>query len=124
VIYLAAVLVAVLFGVCFASLGLVAIAAKTLETANAAMASMRDNGLNDTQKEQAARRASVALMGSFLSITGRTGLAVAISLVPLAVFHAAGLARWSAVTHFLATWQGIVLACVCVALTALVRWKT
>lgn len=119
--YIAALLVASCFVIALTLLGLAPIAAKVIETAGSAVKSMRDPALNDLAKEKAARNASRTLMGSFLSMTGRTAIAFVASLLPLAIFDATGLARWSAVTHVLATWQGILLATGVTVLVYLVR---
>ena len=108
--YVAALLVAFCFVIALRLLGLAPIAAKVIETAGSAAKSMRDPALSDLAKEQAARKASRTLMGSFLSITGRTAIAFVAPLLSLGVFDVTGLAQWSEVTRLLATWQGILLA--------------
>lgn len=70
---------------------------------------MRDASVTEDEKERAVRRASGALMGGFLSILWRAGLALGISLLPAWVLHTAGLARWSEVTDLLLTWRGLAI---------------
>jgi hypothetical protein len=82
---------------------------------------MRDPTLSEGAKETAARRASLALMGRFVSITVRTAIAVVVPLVVLAVLDAAGLVRRTAVMDFLTTWRGVILASVVTILICTVR---
>lgn len=109
-ISLAASLVVLCFVTVLRLVGIQRIAVSVVKTGSHAVSFMRDASVPEHDKEQEVRRASGALMGGFLSILWRAGLAASISLLPAWMLHAAGLAPWSAVTDLLLTWRGLVIA--------------
>ena len=62
-------------------------------------------------------------MKSFASIGARSLAAVGAALLPLLAFEATGLARFTAVTDWLATWEAIVLTTVLVTVGYYLRHK-
>lgn len=112
--YLAGVLAILVFSMALERLGIEAVASKALDTSRKATRTLRDPNLDDGGKEAAMRGASVSLMGSFLSLGLRGVLAVCASGLTLAVFHLLGLAPFSSVVSWLATWPAVVLASVLV----------
>jgi hypothetical protein len=96
-------------------LGVTRAAAKVFQTSRAGAISMRDHSLTDSEKERALRQASLALMRDFASIGVRSIGALAISLLPLLAADLTGIAEFSAVISWLATWKAIGLATVVVA---------
>ena len=82
------------FGVAAAATGAIAIA-------HAAVATMRDPALDDRARETAIQRASIRLASGFGSIAIRGILALALSLLPIWLADAGGLATAPAVFAFL-----------------------
>lgn len=82
---------------------------------------LTDRELDEVEKEQRIRAASVSLLGDCLSILVRAAAALAISLLPLALLDATNLVRFSDVISWIATLPGIALATAAVALTYAAR---
>lgn len=103
--------------------GVVRVGAGVLQTARSAVAALRDEALDDAAREKAVQGASIRLFGAFLSILARGALALAISLVPVALAVAAGLADSRAVVAFLSRWDTVVIgsAAVCLGYVAKAR---
>lgn len=114
--YLAAVAAAAVFGFFIRFLRIVPVAREVVAVSRGAVACMRDPAISDLEKERAMQRASISLMRGFLSILGRSAAAVAAAALLLLALDAIRLARLSAVTDLLATWQGIVLTTVAMIL--------
>lgn len=112
--YLAGVLGILAFSMALERLGIEAVASKALDTSRKATRTLRDPGLDDRQKERAMRGASVSLMGSFLALGIRGVLAVCASVLTVALFHFLGLAAFTSVVAWLATWPAVILASVLV----------
>lgn len=108
-IYLAALVATACFVAALRLMDILPIAAGAVETTRAAAQALKDAGIGDADKERLLQKASLKLMGTFVSIAARAALAVAVSLLPLLAFQAAGLVHLTAVAHLLATWQGIAL---------------
>jgi hypothetical protein len=104
------------FVLAFRRLDLSRVARGALQSALEASRVLRSSESNDEEKERAARSASLALFRSLGSITVRSVAALAVSFVPLAVFHVAGLARISEVNRLMLSTNGIVLGVVVAAL--------
>lgn len=94
--------------------GAARVAARVLETSRAGASSIRDHSLTDSEKEHALREASVALIGDLASIGARSLGAVGVSMLPMLGADLVGLAEFSGVTSWLATWEAIVLITVLV----------
>lgn len=120
-IYAAAGLAASCFMIALRALAIPAITARVLETGREAARVMSDKGMADDDKERVLQNASFTMMRAFASITMRSAVAVAAALLPLLVFHTAGVADWTAVTYALATWQGIVLTGVVMTVVCFVK---
>jgi hypothetical protein len=122
VIYAAAILSVAIFLVALWSLRIIGIAAKALEISRHAVRTIRDPDLSDEDKERILQKASVALLGGFLSITLRTAAAIGTSLLPMLAFDVAGLASFWVVVEILASWEAIILFSVSLTLVCLV-WR-
>ena len=105
--YVAAALSIALFLLCFWLFGVVPAAAGIVANATSAFAAIRNPELSDEAKEDAAQRASLALLGGLLSLLLRGAAAVVVSLGPLFAFDALGLASRSEIFAALASWQAI-----------------
>jgi len=111
-IYVSALLAIVLFAVGLWATRLLPAASKAIEISRGAIATMRDPGLSDDEKERATQRASLALMRNFLSIVLRVGVAVLASLIPLFLFDWSGPAPIGQTVAWLESWEAIGLATV------------
>lgn len=89
--------------------GVVRVGAGVVATAQGAVATMRDQALDDRAREKAVQGASLRLMGAFVSIVVRGALTFAVSFVPIWLASVAGLASIAEVTEFLARWDVIVI---------------
>jgi hypothetical protein len=109
VIYLAGFLAALCFMLALRAMDIVPLATGALLTTRAAASAVRDSSLSDADKERLLQKASLTLIGIFGSIAIRALGAITASLLPLAAFHAVGMAPMPDVVGWLATWPGIVL---------------
>jgi len=112
VTYVAAVLAAACFGLALRWLGVVAVARRVVATSREAAECIRDPALSDLEKEKMVQGASLSLMRGFLSILARGVGAFGLAALLLLALDAVGAARAADVTHWLATWQGIVVTSV------------
>jgi hypothetical protein len=119
-IYVAAVLATVCFGITLRLLGAITVAADVMATSRQAAACMRDPALGDDEKEKLLQTASISLLRNFLGIVARGAAAVAAAVIAVLALQAGGLVDAAAVASFLATWQGILLSCVAMAAAFLV----
>lgn len=122
-IYLAAFTAVFFFVVAFEQLGVVRVSAEAVRVSREAAATVRDRSLGDDEKEVRLQRASLTLVKAFASIAFRSVGAFAAALVPLALFELTGLARFAAVTGWLATWSAILLTTAIVTLGYYLRHK-
>lgn len=109
------------FLVAFWLFGVVPASAGALAIARGALAAMRDTELDDAAREKTVQRASIRLLGTFVSIVVRGALAVGASLLPIWVADAAGFAKSDQVIAFLSRWDVIVIASIVIVLGYLVR---
>ena len=107
--------------IAFRVFGVLEASARAIETGRVAIKTIRDPEMTDIDKERTVQKALLSMMVGFLSIVGRAAGTIAVSLLPLLVFEVTGIARFSVVTHFLATWQGIVWTSVIMTSAYLVR---
>ncbi len=119
--YLAAIVTMACFGLALRVSGVVPAAARAVATSRSAAKLMRDSTLNESEKERAARRYGLLLLGTGLSISARTTAALLVSVVPLLAFQTGGVVRASAVTAVFSTWQGVVLGSAVMGLMFCVR---
>jgi len=110
VIGFVAVLSIAAFLAAFGLLRIAAVAGASIRTSQGAAAAMRDPALDDRARERAVQAASLRLLGQFLSLVVRGGLAVGASLVPILAAAAIGLAPSNAVLAFLMRWPAWLLA--------------
>ena len=122
-IYGAALLAVVCFGLAFERLGVVAVAERALQSGLNASRILRDASLNDDDKERAVRGASLVLLRHFGAIVSRSVVALAASLVPLLVLDQTGIASLAAVNSLLFSWTGLLFASVVVGLFYLARTR-
>jgi len=112
VVYFGAALSIIVFIVAFQRLRVLPTAVTAAQAASHALAATRDPSLSDDQKEQLARKTSLQLMGSFLSILARGAGAVGASLLPLLAMQSLGLADIGTVLDTLTSWQTILVVSV------------
>lgn len=110
VVWVVAVLSIAVFLAAFARLGIVRVSGEALRVSRAAAAAMRDPALDDRARERAVQRASVRLLGQFVSLLLRGGVAVAASFAPIAIAALLGFTTSDAVIAFLSRWPAWVLA--------------
>ena len=111
----------VVFLVALLLLGVVPAAARALTIARGAFAALRDPALDDAARERAARDASMRLLRSFISILARGGLAIAVSLLPIWLADASGLAPRDQIFDFLSRWDVILIASIVIGLGYAIR---
>jgi len=109
------------FLIAFWRLRVAEIAAGVLVTARDALATMRDEALDDRQRERAVQQASIRLMGAFVSILLRSLLALLAALLPIWAVALTGLAPQDAVVSYLSRWDVIAVATL-VILAGFVVW--
>jgi hypothetical protein len=107
-----ATIVAFLIG--FRISGVVPAAARAIGTARAASTVMRSSVLPDDDKEIAVRKAGLSLLGSALSISLRSLVALLAAMVPILLADLAGLADSDTILAFLARWDVILVSSVAV----------
>ena len=122
-IYLAAFLAVLFFVLTLELLAVVQVSAQAIQTSRSAVETMRDLTLSDEDKEGRMQQASLTLVRSFVSIGARSLAAVGAALLPLLAFEVTGLARFTAVTGWLATWEAILLTTVLVTVAYYLRHK-
>lgn len=98
-----------LFVVALWLLAVVRVSGEAVATARGAVAVMRDPQYEDEQREVLVQRASLKLMGAFLSILLRSALALLISCLPIYLAGITGQATADQVLAFLSRWDVIVL---------------
>ena len=92
--------------------GVVRVSSDALVSTREAVAVMRDESLDDAAREKAVRRASLRLLGAFLSILVRSALAFAASLLPIWLAARTGIVRTEEVFRYLARWDVILTSSV------------
>ena len=110
-----------LLAVALDRVGVVRIATAAMGTAQVAMATMQDGSLDDLAREQAMQRASIRLLGLFVSIVGRVALAFVISIIPVAIADRAGVASSVSVIAFLSRLDVILIVSVAMIVGYLIR---
>jgi hypothetical protein len=110
------VLAVLLFLAAFKLLRVPEAAGRAIRTARAAVIAMRDPLLSEEVRERTVQRASISLIGSFVSIVLRGAGALLASLAVIFGFEVAGLGRSEEIIGFLSRWD--VLAVSTVAITA------
>lgn len=106
-IYFAAFAAIAVFLGAFQLLRVVPVASDAAGVAQEAMRSVRDSSLSDEEKEVLMQRASLKLLGGFVSLSVRGALALAFSAFPLFAMQWMGLTRVDDVVSLLSTWQAI-----------------
>ncbi len=122
-IYVAAFLAVLFFVLTLELLDIVQVSAQAIQTSRSAVETMQDLTLSDEDKERRMKQASLTLVRSFASIGARSLAAFGAALLPLLVFEVTGLARFSAVTDWLVTWEAIALTTVLVTAAYYLRHK-
>lgn len=100
--------------------GVVRISSGALLSTRDAVAVMRDESLDDAAREKAVRRASLRLLGVFMSILLRSALALAVSLLPIGLAALAGHVEPAEVFHYLSRWDVILLSSVTITVGYLI----
>lgn len=108
-IAISAVAGAIVFALALERTRVVQVAAAAAGTTLTAARALTNAALSDDEKERLLRRASVALIGAFVSIAARTALSAAAAVLPLLALQVTGLLRLAAVGQWLTTWSGTVV---------------
>jgi hypothetical protein len=115
-LYLVASLVILAFMAGLALFRIVPAASQAVATSRAVLKSMSDPQLDDARREQLVQKAALSLLGSFVSITVRGVLALALSYAVMFAADRGGLVPTDTVVSFLAS--PLVIVVTSVALTA------
>lgn len=113
-IILTAITSIAIFIFAFWRLGVAKVGADVLATAQNAVATMRDDSLDDDTREKKLQQASIKLFMAFISILIRSALAILASLLPILLADLTGLSKIEDVTSFLSRWDVIVIVTVSV----------
>lgn len=87
-------------------------AQKAIATATQAGRVISSKELDDDTKEKEVQKAAIGLVGSVVSITVRTAVALIAAALPIYGAEAAGLAGSAAVIDFLSRWDVIIIVSV------------
>lgn len=109
------------FLIAFHYFRVVPIAARALAITREAWGVMRDPAFDDAARERAVRAASLRLFGTFFSILARGLLALAVSLLPIWLADASGLAARERTIDFLSRWDVILISSVVIVLGYIVQ---
>ena len=115
-IYAVAALAIAVFMIAFFVLRIVAVAKTAINTSREVGRMLTNPELGDEHREQVMQKASLSLLGNFVSITLRGTAALALSYLSLLAADAAGMARLEDVVTLLSGWEAIVV--ITVVLTA------
>ena len=96
--------------------GAIRVAASVVGIAQGAVATIQDDSISDEVSEKEVQRASLRLMGAFLSILLRSAVALLVSFLPIWLANSIGLAAIEDVLLYLSRWDVILI--LTVALTA------
>lgn len=121
-IYAVAALAIAVFMIAFFVLRIVAVAKTAINTSREAGRTLTNPELGDEHREQVMQKASLSLLGNFVSITLRGTAALALSYLSLLAADAAGMARLEDVVTLLSSWQAIVVTTV-ILTAAWFIWK-
>ena len=106
----------------FGLLGIARIGTQILAIARGAVATMRDEAIDEETREKNVQQAALRLLGAFIAILTRSSLALAVSLAPIWLADQAGLAAGGEVVAYLARWDVIAVASVAM-LTGFAVWR-
>ena len=98
---LVAIVVVVLFGSAMALSRVVVSVQKLADFTVAGLSAMLDSSLNDTEKENAVRRAGIVLLTTSCQVAWRFILVLTCAALPILMFDAAGLVRMEKILRFL-----------------------
>jgi hypothetical protein len=99
------------------------VGAGVLAIARHAVAAMRDENLDDRAREKTVQRASIQLIGAFVSILVRGALAFLVSFLPIWLASLTGLASAEDVFRYLSRWDVIVIASIVVIAGYVIRMR-
>jgi len=121
-VYVIASLAIIVFMVAIVILRIVPVAKNALHTSRGVVTMLSNPELDDTHREKELQRASVSLLGNFLSITLRGAIALVLSYLSIYLADLAGLAGLQDVFDLLSSWEAFVTATVILTLAWLI-WK-
>ena len=122
---LTAVLSIVVFMLCLKWFGVVKVSHGVLATSRDAVGAMRNQKLDDDEREKIVRKASIQLLAQFFSIFTRVVAVLVASFIPIWAISLTGVTTVDAVFGFLARWDVILVITVVMiaAYFAWVRWS-
>jgi hypothetical protein len=121
-VYVVATLAVVVFMAALVMLRIVAVAMMAVDTSRGVMRTLSDPQLDDTHREQALQKASLSLLGNFVSITLRGAAALVLSYLAVYLADIAGVAETEEVLQLLASPEAIIVTTL-VLTAAWVIWK-
>jgi len=122
-ILLAAILSIATFVIALKALGVIKAGADVLHVSRTAVSVMRDSTLDEEQREVEVQQAAVRLLVLFLSITVRSIMVAALSLLPIWIMSVLGATTVNDVVLFLSRWDVISVSTVAL-LVAYLGWNT
>jgi hypothetical protein len=120
--YAVAGLAVIVFMIALAVLRIVSVASTAVRTSRSVISTLSDQRLDDTYREQALQKASLSLLGNFVSITLRGAAALLASYVVIYVADTAGIVGSRDVMELLASPEAILVTTV-ILTAAWIIWK-
>lgn len=123
-IYVSAALAVLCFAAALKAVRIVPVSLRAAEVSREAAGWIRDRTLDDDEKERLVRKASLSLMGAFVSILGRGFAALAAAAAPVVALNLAGIVRIADVAELLARWESIVVVSIAMTVPLFVKkWR-
>jgi hypothetical protein len=100
----------IVFAVALWLFGVIRVGSGVLVTARSALAAISDESLDDLAREKAVQKASLSLLGAFVSIALRSILALLASFLPIWLASLTGRTSVDEVMQFLSRWDVVLIA--------------
>lgn len=91
-------------------LGITTVAADVLGLTRSVLVTVRNDAVDDFERERVVRRAALRMFSMFVSIVTRSLLAIAASFAPIGAAHLAGVVDAAEVLSFLSRWEVVLTA--------------
>jgi len=121
-VYAVASLAVAVFMVALVMFRIVAVAMNAVNTSRGVIKTLSDPQLDDAHREQAMQKASLSLLGNFVSITFRGAASLVLSFLVIYLADLAGIAGTREVVELLSSPEAIVVTTV-ILTAAWVIWK-
>lgn len=117
----AALLSILVFMLCLKMFGVVKLSENVLVTSRHAVGAMRNDALDEIEREKIIQQASIRLLSLFLSLLVRVAAVLIAAFVPIWLISLTGVTSVDAVFSFLSRWDVIVIITL-VMIAAYVAW--